>query len=68
MLKTTSSPYARKAVTIEPVLDFDWATFVKWIRSIDPECVWLGFNSKPKSVSLPEPSEEEVQAFARQLQ
>jgi len=59
--------YPRKVVTIEPVLDFDLTTFAAWIRSIRPEYVWLGFNSKPESMTLPEPSEEKVQKLARRL-
>ena len=59
--------YARKVVTIEPVLDFDLATFAGWIRSIHPEYVWLGFNSRPESVKLTEPTEEKVQKLANRL-
>lgn len=59
--------YPRKVVTIEPVLDFDLRTFAAWIRRIQPEYVWLGFNSKPESVTLPEPSEEKVQKLADRL-
>jgi len=62
-----SLEYPRKVVTIEPVLDFDLRTFAAWIRSIRPEYVWLGFNSKPKSVTLPEPSEEKVQELVNRL-
>lgn len=62
-----SLSYLRKAVTVEPVLDFDLGAFVDWVRSIRPEYVWLGFNSKPQSVKLPEPSETKVQRFAEQL-
>lgn len=59
--------YARKVVTIEPVLDFDLEAFAGWIRSIHPEYVWLGFNSKPESVTLPEPAEAKVQELANRL-
>jgi protein gp37 len=52
--------YPRKVVTIEPMLDFDHKTFANWICSIRPEYVWLGFNSKPESVALPEPTPEKV--------
>ena len=62
-----SLEYPRKVVTIEPVLDFDLRTFAAWIRSIRPEYVWLGFNSKPESVTLPEPSEEKVQELVNRL-
>lgn len=60
-----SLAYPRKVVTIEPVLDFDLEPFVEWIISIQPEYVWLGFNSKPESVALPEPSEQKVEDLAR---
>jgi hypothetical protein len=53
--------YPRKVVTIEPVLDFDLTTFATWSRSIRPEYIWLGFNSKPESVTLPEPTEHKAQ-------
>ena len=59
--------YARKVVTIEPVLDFDVPVFGSWIENIRPEYVWLGFNSKPESVKLPEPGEDKVQKLANQL-
>jgi hypothetical protein len=59
--------YPRKVVTIEPVLDFDLRPFSAWIPRIRPEYVWLGFNSKPESVALPEPSENKVQKLANRL-
>lgn len=62
-----SLDYPRKVVTIEPILDFDLATFAVWIRSIRPEYVWIGFNSKPESVQLPEPSEDKVQKLIQRL-
>ena len=40
-----SLDYARKVVTIEPVMDFDIDTFFGWIRELRPEYVWLGLNS-----------------------
>jgi hypothetical protein len=46
------------------MLDFDHKPFADWICSIRPEYVWLGFNSKPGSVALSEPTPEEVQKFA----
>ena len=55
--------YSRKVVTIEPVMDFDLDVFTEWIRKINPECVWVGFNSHPKSVKLPEPSNEKLVAL-----
>jgi len=59
--------YPRKVVTIEPVLDFDLDVFTNWITSIAPEYVWLGFNSRPRQVQLPEPSDKKLIAFAQAL-
>ena len=58
-----SLDYPRKVVTIEPVMDFDLDVFAGWIRELRVEYVWLGFNSHPKSVKLPEPEPEKVQEF-----
>jgi hypothetical protein len=55
--------YPRKVVTIEPMIDFDVDVFAGWIININPEYVWIGFNSKPKSVYLNEPSEYKVREF-----
>jgi len=55
--------YARKVITIEPVMAFDLEPFVSMIKQIQPEYVWLGFNTRPASVRLPEPSAAELEAF-----
>jgi hypothetical protein len=55
--------YHRKAVTCEPLMDFDLLVFVDWIVQVKPERVYVGFNSKPKRVRLPEPSMEKTKAF-----
>jgi len=47
--------YPRKVVSIEPIMDFDLKEFADWIIRINPEYVWMGFNSRPKQVQLPEP-------------
>ncbi len=60
--------YARKVITVEPVVEFDLEEFVEMIVEVEPEYVWVGFNSRPKAVSLPEPSEEKVATFIKQLQ
>ena len=60
--------YHRKVVTIEPVMDFDTEIFTEWILELGLEYVWLGYNSRPKQVSLPEPSGEKLIEFARGLQ
>jgi hypothetical protein len=62
-----SLDYPRKVVTIEPVMNFDLEVFSSWIKEIDPEYVWLGFNSRPRQVQLPEPSYEKLIGFAETL-
>jgi uncharacterized Fe-S cluster-containing radical SAM superfamily protein len=58
-----SLEYPRKVVTIEPVMDFDVEEFANWIIEIQPEYVWLGFNSRDKQVHLPEPSPDKLREF-----
>ena len=55
--------YPRKVVTIEPVMDFDVDVFAGWIIDLRPEYVWFGLNSRPQSVTLPEPSVGKMRAF-----
>ncbi|RLI90343.1 MAG: hypothetical protein DRO95_06380 [Candidatus Altiarchaeales archaeon] len=59
--------YPRKVITIEPLMDFDLDIFTEWIVRINPEYVWLGFNSRPKQVQLPEPSLEKAQKLIEKL-
>jgi hypothetical protein len=57
--------YPRKAVTIEPVLDFDLDEFTSWMTQLHGqgslEYVWFGYDSK--SCGLDEPSIELSQRF-----
>ena len=55
--------WPRKVVTIEPAMDFDVDVFAGWITNIGPKCVWLGLNSRPAEVRLPEPTPEKLRAF-----
>ena len=52
--------YPRKVVTIEPLMACDPEKFSQLIVDIKPEYVWLGFNSKPESAPLPEPSYDDL--------
>jgi len=60
--------YPRKVLTIEPVMDFDLDIFSSWIVELAPEYIWLGFNSRPKQVHLPEPSENKLLEFINIIQ
>jgi DNA repair photolyase len=56
--------FPRKIVTIEPIMDFDLNIFSEWVLNIKPEYVWIGYNSRPKQVQLPEPSPEKTKQLA----
>ncbi|MCJ7813110.1 hypothetical protein MUP95_07330, partial [bacterium] len=59
--------YPRKVLTIEPVMDFDINVFSRWIIDLRPAYVYLGYNSRPKQVQLPEPSEGKLRELIRTL-
>lgn len=71
--------WPRKCVTVEPIMDFDLADFVDMLtcvhgerhaahsRTMHPEHVWIGYNSRPKQAELPEPSPEKVMALMERL-
>lgn len=59
--------WPRKVVTIEPVLDFDCDVFRRTIVSLKPEYVWLGYNSRPRAVQLPEPTLDKVLQLEAEL-
>jgi uncharacterized Fe-S cluster-containing radical SAM superfamily protein len=53
----------KKAVTIEPVLDFDISEMVYWMKRIAPEFVYVGYANdrhEGKKLKLPEPSLEKT--------
>lgn len=52
--------HPRKLVTIEPILDFNLETSVSWIKKIDPEVVYVGYDSHWKNNRLPEPPLEKT--------
>ncbi len=54
-----------KMVSIEPIMDFDLAGMVRWIKDITPEFVSIGADSKGHS--LPEPPAEKVKALIEEL-
>ena len=58
----------KKFVTVEPVMDFDLEEFTDMILSVKPECVFIGYNSKPNKVKLPEPSKEKTLELIKRLE
>jgi len=59
--------WPRKWVTIEPIMDFDMSIFVKWIKAIGPEKVYMGYNSR-KRPQLPEPDLRKFYSLKRTLE
>lgn len=47
--------FNRKAVTIEPILDFDMDILKEWIWNINPEIVWIGYANHNNGLNLDEP-------------
>ena len=47
-------PFKNKAVSIEPIMDFDLEIFVQWLKNIGPVLVHVGYDNYNNN--LPEPS------------
>jgi len=45
--------HTRKAVTVEPILDFGLKVMVEWMEAIRPEIIWVGYDNH--KCKLPEP-------------
>jgi hypothetical protein len=58
----------RKMVTVEPILDFDLPIFTEWIESINPQAVFVGYNSHTEAVSLPEPEKKKTWQLIHELE
>ena len=48
-------------------MDFDVEVFPRWIADLQPEYVWLGYNSRPAQVQLPEPHPDKLRTLVRTL-
>ena len=59
--------HPRKIVTVEPLIKNNTKRFASIIESIKPEAVWIGYNSRPKQVSLPEPPLEQTSELINML-
>lgn len=60
--------WEKKMVTVEPILDFDLPIFSKWIENIKPKAVFIGYNSRPKAVTLPEPEKKKTWQLIHHLE
>ena len=57
----------RNAVTIEPIMNFDFEVMLDWLWALNPEIVWIGYNNYPKSVHLEEPTLEKTNNLIDEL-
>ena len=62
-----SLQWDKKIVTVEPIMDFDLDQFSKMIISINPNSVFIGYNSHPKKVPLQEPTWDKFRALWKVL-
>jgi len=58
----------RKAVTIEPILDFDFDIITHWIWNINPEIVWIGYANHTKNLVLDEPELSKTKELIKELE
>jgi len=58
---------SRKAVTIEPILDFDIEILRRWIWDINPEIVWVGYANHTKDLNLDEPELDKTKELIGEL-
>ena len=56
----------KKMVTIEPIMDFDLDTLIKYIKRVDPFQVNIGADSQKSN--LPEPSSDKIKALIIELE
>ena len=66
MLYHTLRHNIRQIVTLEPVLDFNMVVIIKWIKTIDPEAVYIGYDNH--HCKLPEPTLEKTRKLIAQLE
>ena len=53
--------HKRKSVTVEPIMEFDLPVLVSWIKNINPEVVYVGYDNH--SCGLQEPPLEKTLRF-----
>ena len=58
--------HRRRMITIEPILKFDLKVMLDWIKKINPEVVYVGYDSHPKN-KLDEPTEAETKRLIAEI-
>jgi hypothetical protein len=60
-----SKQYARRMISIEPIMDFHLKTLIQWMKLIEPEFISIGADSKGHN--LPEPNPQKIRNLIREL-
>lgn len=62
--------HPRKRLTLEPILKFNRNILMRWIQDIDPEIVYIGYDSgnTTKKYKIPEPSLEKTMELIKKLE
>lgn len=58
-------PWENKLISVEPIMDFDMAIFVQWIKEIQPSTVYVGYDNYNNN--LPEPSMDKTLRLVAEL-
>ncbi len=64
-LRFLGTSHKRKCVTIEPIMDFDLEILVKWIKVLEVERVYVGYDTKKSN--LPEPELSKTLELCQEL-
>jgi hypothetical protein len=57
--------HKRKSVTIEPILDFVLSVMIEWMKKIQPETIWVGYDNH--GCFLPEPALDKTMSLIDEL-
>ena len=60
--------YERKVLTVEPIMEFTETFGYQISRIPNLEGVWIGYNTRPDDVDLPEPSQRQVSRLIKILE
>lgn len=58
--------HPRKVITIEPILEFNFRIFLYWLQILNPERIYIGYDTKKNDLS--EPSLEKTKKLIKELE
>jgi len=60
--------WPRKAMVMEPILDFDLNVILQWVTALKPEAIFIGLVTKGRKLNLQQPTPPQVQQLHSNLQ